>query len=250
MRELFDIENQLKTTDFMTIVPVSSLLIFFVIFWFLSQSTNFKKYIYKKYNFDKAAVVHFILLKCFGFIILGILPAIVFLNCIPDAKLAEFGLKFDRSTRLFTLFWTMALSSICITSTYFNAKKTKNLINYPQIKTTIWSNKILIINLLGWTIYLLGYEFLFRGILLFSLYRSIGLWPAISVNVALYSATHIPKGLNETVGAIPLGIVLCLVTISSGTIWIAFWVHLSIAWTNSLTALKYHPTIKYNPNGA
>ena len=44
------------------------------------------------------------------------------------------------------------------------------------------------------------------------------MWPAIAINIALYSATHILKGLDETIGAIPLGFVLCLLTISSGTI--------------------------------
>lgn len=105
--------------------------------------------------------------------------------------------------------------------------------------------KIVFINALGWAIYLFGYEFLFRGVLLFPLVDSIGVWPAIAVNIALYSATHIPKGLDETIGAIPLGLVLCLLTLASGTIWIAFLVHVAMAWTNSFTALKFHPEINY-----
>ena len=103
------------------------------------------------------------------------------------------------------------------------------------------------LNLLGWAIYLFGYEFLFRGILLFPLAETVGVWPAIAVNIALYSATHIPKGLDETLGAIPLGLVLCWLTLASGTIWIAFLVHVAMAWTNSLTALKHHPDIHYQP---
>jgi membrane protease YdiL (CAAX protease family) len=70
------------------------------------------------------------------------------------------------------------------------------------------------------------------------------MWPAITINSALYSATHIPKGLDETIGAIPLGFVLSLLTISSGTIWIAFIVHVVMAWTNTFTALKFHPDMK------
>ena len=73
----------------------------------------------------------------------------------------------------------------------------------------------------------------------------VGMWIAIAINTAMYSATHIPKGLDETIGAIPLGIVLCLLTIASGTIWIAFLVHVAMAWTNSLTAFKFHPEIGY-----
>jgi membrane protease YdiL (CAAX protease family) len=64
----------------------------------------------------------------------------------------------------------------------------------------------------------------------------------------LYAATHIPKGLDETIGAILLGLVLCLLTLASGTIWIAFFVHLSMALTNCFTALKFHPEIHYAKN--
>ena len=74
---------------------------------------------------------------------------------------------------------------------------------------------------------------------------SIGVWPAIAINIALYSATHIPKGLEETIGAIPLGLVLCILTLSTGTIWIAFLVHVVMAWTNTLTSLKFNPDMKY-----
>jgi membrane protease YdiL (CAAX protease family) len=103
-------------------------------------------------------------------------------------------------------------------------------------------------NAFGWFIYLFGYELLFRGILLFPLVDSLGVWPAIAINIALYSATHIPKGLDETMGALPLGLVLCILTLYSGTIWIAFFVHVAMAWTNSFTALKYHPDIHYTRN--
>ena len=99
-------------------------------------------------------------------------------------------------------------------------------------------------NALGWAAYLFGYEILFRGILLFPLVAEFGVWPAIAVNIALYSSTHIPKGLDETIGAIPLGIVLCVLTLLTGTIWIAFFVHLAMALTNSFTALKHHPEMK------
>ena len=34
-------------------------------------------------------------------------------------------------------------------------------------------------------------------------------------------------------------------TISSGTIWIAFIVHVVMAWTNTFTALKFNPEMQY-----
>ena len=97
---------------------------------------------------------------------------------------------------------------------------------------------------MGWAAYLFGYELLFRGVLLFPLADELGVWTAIAINIALYSATHIPKGLDETIGAIPLGLVLCILTLYTDTIWIAFIVHVIMAWTNTFTALRFNPEMK------
>ena len=86
---------------------------------------------------------------------------------------------------------------------------------------------------------------MFIGVLLFPLVAVIGVWPAIAINTVLYSATHTAKGPEETIVDIPLGFILCLLTLYTGTIWIAFFVHLFAAWTSSLTALKHYPEIKY-----
>ena len=137
-------------------------------------------------------------------------------------------------------------ADIVIPLAAYSAKKEKNLVNYPQIRAKVWTKKTFRLNLIGWAVYLVGYELLFRGILLFPLVEAYGIWLAIAVNVALYSATHIPKGLDETLGAAPLGFVLCLLTLMSGNIWISVLVHIGMAWTNSLTALKHHPAIHYN----
>jgi membrane protease YdiL (CAAX protease family) len=176
---------------------------------------------------------------------MGVAPIIICLICLPAYNLADYGLTFISQTTFFSVVWTVGLCVLVVPLAYFSAKKPKNLVNYPQIRAKNWTKKIVFINALGWAIYLFGYEFLFRGVLLFPLVDSIGVWPAIAVNIALYSATHIPKGLDETIGAIPLGLVLCLLTLASGTIWIAFLVHVAMAWTNSFTALKFHPEINY-----
>ena len=41
-----------------------------------------------------------------------------------------------------------------------------------------------LINALGWFLYLFGYEFLFRGVLLIPLIEPLGMWPAIAINTA------------------------------------------------------------------
>ena len=164
---------------------------------------------------------------------------------LKDFSLSDYGLVYIEETTLYSIVWTLGLSVLVIPLVHFSARKPKNLVNYPQIRAKVWTKKMVYMNALGWFLYLFGYEFLFRGVLLFPLIEPLGVWPAIAVNIALYSATHIPKGLDETIGAIPLGLVLCLLTLSSGTIWIAFFVHVAMAWTNTFTALRFNPETNY-----
>jgi membrane protease YdiL (CAAX protease family) len=234
-----------KSNTLISVLPIILSLVFFVAYWFTAQSDRIKASFYSKYDKDTASVKHIFFTKYMGFLLMGVSPTVIYLFFLPDYSLADYGLTILPKTSFFSVIWTLGLSALVIPLAYISAKKPKNLVNYPQIRAKVWTNKTVFINALGWFIYLFGYEFLFRGTLLFPLVDTLGVWPAIAINIALYSATHIPKGLDETIGAIPLGLVLCLLTLQSGTIWIAFLVHVAMAWTNSFTALKFHPDIHY-----
>jgi len=249
MLQYFDIDFSFHANDVKTILPILLALCCFILYWFIANSMKIKQTFYSRTDFDTASVNHIFFTKYVGFIAMGVLPTIICLLFIEDLSLADYGLTFIPQTTLFSLVWIVGLCALVIPLAAFSAKKPKNLENYPQIRAKNWTKSIYYKNLFGWAIYLLGYEFLFRGILLIPLVDTLGIWPAIAINIALYSATHIPKGLDETIGAIPLGFVLCLLTLASGTIWIAFIVHVAMAWTNSLTSLKHHPEIHYKKHG-
>ena len=235
--------------DAQVIVPVLCALVFFTIYWFIAKSEKIKSWFFKKYDFDNACANHIFFTKCAGFLLMGVLATIVCMLLMDGLTFADIGLTFYKDKAVFTLIWMLGLCVLVIPIIYINGKKPKNLINYPQIRAKTWTRSIYYKNLAGWALYLFGYELLFRGILFLSLVGPLGIWPAIAINTALYSATHIPKGLGEAVMAIPFGIVLCLLTRACGTIWIAVIVHITMAWVNSLTALKHHPEIHYRPNG-
>lgn len=249
MYNFFKTDLEWLPGDMSIVVPVLCALVFFTAYWFIAKSEKIKASFYKKYDFDNASASHIFFTKCAGFILMGVIPVIVCLLLIDGLSFEDLGIAFYNKTAFFTLVWTAGLCALVVPVAYFSAKKPKNLINYPQIRAKTWTKQIYVKNLAGWALYLLGYELLFRGVLFMPLAATLGIWPAVAINTALYSATHIPKGLDETIGAIPLGAVLCLLTAASGTIWIAVIAHIAMAWTNSLTALKHHPEIHYRPYG-
>lgn len=245
MNHLLAIDFSWEKTDMLSFLPVMITLISFIIFWFTSKSEMIKERFYAKYDHDKASVIHITFNRVFGLITMGVIPAIIFKALLPEYRMADLGLTIIPDTMGYTIVWSAGLSLLVIPLAYISARKPKNLVNYPQIRSRSWTMQTIYINAIGWALYLLGYEFLFRGILLFPLVKALGVWPAIAINIALYSATHIPKGPDETIGAILLGLVLCVLTLISGTIWIAVMVHIVMAWTNCFTAMKFHPDIHF-----
>lgn len=244
MLESLPIDLTWKSDSLQSFLPISLALVFFTLYWFVAQSASIKKRFYDKYDHDTASYKHIFFTKVFGFISMGIIPMIICLIVLSDIPFSAYGLTIIPETTLLSLVWIIGLSIVVVPLVYFSAQKPKNLVNYPQIRSKKWTRRMLYMNLLGWFLYLFGYEFLFRGVLLIPLVETLGVWPAIAINIALYSATHIPKGLDETIGAIPLGLVLCLLTLATGTIWIAFLVHVVMAWTNTLTSLKFNPDME------
>lgn len=238
------IDLKWQSGDIQSFYPIIIALIGFATYWFISISSKIKAAFYHKYDFNTASEKHILFTKYAGLICMGVIPLILSLWVLPSYTLADYGLTIIPETTLTSVVWVLGLAIVIVPIAYWSAKKPKNFTNYPQIRATEWSRSLKIKNALGWAAYLFGYEILFRGILLFPLAAQFGVWPAIAVNVALYSSTHIPKGLDETIGAIPLGIVLSLLTLLTGTIWGAFLVHLTMALTNSFTALKYNPEMK------
>jgi len=248
MYEVFDIDLSFYRQDLRVFIPVVVGLIGFIIFWFTYKSEKFRQKLLDKYGEDQASARLIIYTKFLGGFSMGVLPAVAYLIAFPETTLAQLGLGLPAETLFATIVWSVGLGAVLVFVIGNNAKKPVNLQYYPQIRARKWDRKMVIGNLAGWAAYLMGYEFLFRGVLLFPLVEQIGLWPAIAVNIGLYSATHIPKGLKETIGAIPLSIVLCILSVQTGSIWIAVIVHISIAWTNTTIALKHHPDMHIKKN--
>lgn len=223
------------------IIPILGTLVGFIIFWFTYQSDRYKQRLITKHGLDWGLAKIVIHTKILGGLVMGLLPAIVYKMVFPETALADFGWSVNPNTLNATLVWTLGFGTFMAWIIGRNAKKPENLAFYPQIRSKQWSKKMVRQNLLGWTVYLLGYEALFRGVLFFPLLDQLGLWPAIAINVALYSATHIPKGLKETLGSIPLSIILCLLCAHTGNIWIAVFTHIAMSWTNTLISLKHNP---------
>ena len=135
--------------------------------------------------------------------------------------------------------YTFLLAVLLIPMGAINAKGKAHLEMYPQVRMLKWNPFEYIVNIVSWGLYLLAYEFLFRGILFLGIIPFTGLYTAIALNTILYALSHLYKGKKETLGSIPLGIILCFITAETETIWTAFAVHWIMATNNFIWSHWY-----------
>jgi membrane protease YdiL (CAAX protease family) len=218
-------------------------LLSFFVFWYPANSPWWRERVFGRLSFDEASSIHNFSIKVYGFIIMAPIAYLVIFLVKPDI-ISSAPSIFAFHDAGSVLKWTLLGSAFIIPLSILNGKIKANRQVYPQVRAKIWNLKILIRYLAGWGFYLLGYEILFRGILFLLLMPYTGFWPALAINVSLYSATHMPKGRNETLGAIPMGIIFCFITAEVGNIWPAFIIHVLASWSNSLSALIGHPEMQ------
>jgi membrane protease YdiL (CAAX protease family) len=174
--------------------------------------------------------------KIKGLILFGVIPFLL-IAAVSGLKTAENTLTSGNSWR----YWYILLIFLPVISFLsFNFSKKKTIRErYPRTARKKWTLKYCIIFISGWIIYILGYEFLFRGVLWQVCYKAFGFWVAIAVNVVIYAAVHLDQGLLMSLRAIPFGILLCLITFLTGSFLFAFLIHSWMA-SNYQTFLIYN----------
>lgn len=228
----------------MIFFPIVIGLIGFCVFWFTYQSDKIKLKYFKKYGEEKGWVEFIFFTKVLGGFSMGVFPLVACLLLLPNTGLSDYGILIDSDKVGTSIIWTIALSIIFVLVGTFGARKEKHWELYPQMRIKRWESSYINKNILGWVIYLMGYEILFRGVLLFALLPVVGFWPAVGINIIMYSGTHIPKGIVETVGAAPLSLVVCILAIHCGNVWPIAISHIFLATSSFFTALKRNPELQ------
>jgi len=178
-------------------------------------------------------VFHATFFRLAGFFCFGVITFILF-----STQEAEFDfLTIEKEQLADTLFWTTILSVIAFTAGYINVKISKTTI-YPQFQIEKWTPAYKLLTYSTWILYLIGYEFMFRGLLLFGIVEEFGKLPSIILNVVLYAFVHIPKGIKEALGCFILGPILCIVALYTETIFAPIVIHISLCLSNEFFSIR------------
>ena len=233
------------TTDFRLFLLFVLPTLGFLLYWFTIESPVLKAWADKKWGYQQGSLVFFMFNKTWGFAIFGLGCTWAALLLFPEFSLQTLGLGFSNlpgQDLRPTLAWIGILVPLSLVLSYFQSRKilntTRDFGRYPEIRVQNWSWKTLTIHVLFWSLYLTGYEILFRGTLLVIPAAYLGPWVAVGINTAFYSAVHIAKGQQEAVGAVVLGLILCLISLTTGNVWTAVIVHIALATSNGYFAYR------------
>ena len=224
-----------------TSVVIFSTVIFYYVYFYFVTSGLPEKLCSKIVQLPQKEITLFLLKKISGFIILGLIPGVLYYFFL-NRDFGKFGFTMQHFNNNFLVIFLLVL---LITVILFFNQKTNRQNNSTQINLIEWNILLFLINSLGWIFYLIGYEFLFRGILLFECYNSFGFWPAIAINVAIYSAIHMIYGKEQTIGALIFGFLASYLTIIQGTILIPIAMHVSLSIISDFFSIKYNVNLNF-----
>jgi len=179
-------------------------------------------------------VFHAVFFRLLGFVIFGIITAFIF-NVILDAEFDFITIQISNLDEM--LPWFIVLLLFAVIVPYINVRSSKQN-PYPQFKIDNWNNQYKFLSYMTWILYLTGYEFMFRGILLFGTLEELGYYPAIILNVLLYAFVHIPKGGKEVLGCFILGPILCFSAVETNNIFVPIVLHVSVCLSNEYFSIR------------
>ena len=228
-------------TSTIFIIAVSWCVIGFAGYYFLSNNKAFAERVGSLNRRFDGQGNQVLLQRALGLLFLGILSVLI-ISLLPGITPGEYGLVF--AFQAAPPGWAFLGLLLILVIGFYSAKQDGNLDNYPQIRAKIWTPGMIVISGISWVLFLVGYEFLFRGFLLQASLGIMATGPAIALNSALYAFAHFYKGPGETFGAIPVGVLLCYLSIVTGNIWCAVVIHALMALSNEWFSLYFHPEME------
>jgi len=217
----------------------------YLVYLFIFYSDTFNNRLWNKFSPARASIRKVLYQRLLGAILYGLIPVLIIV-IVFQRPLNQYGFSVDNINKSF--FWWIPVTALVVAVTYFGARQKSNLAMYPQIRVSEWNRGLLVVSALSWITYLVGYEFLFRGFLLFSCLESFGYWPAIIINICLYALFHIHKDAREAIGSLFIGFLLCYLTLHLGSFWFAIFIHVTMALSNEWFSLGYQPKMRLMKN--
>lgn len=195
----------------------------------------------KKITGDNLEIRSWILAKALGGALLAIASlsvAVGWLHLPP----AAIGLNFNHFG-LSLLFAGIAWAVVAVGLAFFAHTCPWLFAGYPSIAVRNWNRHLLLLNAIGWGVYLFGFELLLRGLLLFPLAHIYGNWVAVAIAGSVYSMTQIAEQRQPVVQFVTIfaGAGFSLLALWTGSMLGPYLIHIFVAPAFEFFAIRAQP---------
>jgi membrane protease YdiL (CAAX protease family) len=177
--------------------------------------------------------------RVIGYVIMPIITIAI----LPGERLRDYHMRlegFIKHLWIYVLLFTLVFPAVLIASTTESFRHTYpfyRLANRSQFDLWTWES--------FYAAQFVSLEVFFRGFLLNGLRRAFGA-NAIFVMIVPYCMIHYGKPMPETLGAIGAGIILGTLAMRTKSIWGGVLIHIGVAMTMDVLALRGCPPIGSN----
>ena len=236
-------ETDLKLLNGTIAIAVTAVA--FLLYYLITISSPLNNRLQRLFSKETASIRKILLHRLAGAVLFGLIPVLVILF-VFRRPVGIYGSTTEYLAE--SIIWWIPFAILVVVVNYFAARNKNHLAQYPQIRVNQWNSGLITLSATSWITYLAGYEFMFRGFLLFSCLEFFGYWPAIIINIILYGLVHLPKGSRETIGSIFFGFILSYLSIRLGSFWFAFLVHITLALSNEWFSIAFNPDMRLVKN--
>lgn len=143
------------------------------------------------------------------------------------------------------LLWVAIPASILVPVVWRAGRDPAQQARYPDFRVPDASRQDQLLSGLGWIAYLIGYEALFRGLILGLCVQVAGLETGLAIHTALYVLAHLHKDAGETIGCIPIGYLFGYMTVQTGSLWPAVVLHVMLAIATEQSSGRANPALRW-----
>ncbi len=167
-----------------------------------------------------SVVLHYLSVFVFFFLI----PAVI-IKFIFHKNLREYGLNFFNLKK--GIIFIGIVLPILFVSIWVSSFQSPFQMEYPLAKAIIYNRKLFIVMEFFYLLYYVGWEFLFRGFIIFGL-KKYGILVPIAIETSISTILHYTKPGGEIFLALIAGFLLGYYTYKYKTIWFAVLLHWSV----------------------
>ncbi len=241
-REVKDFLDNLKQLDRKIVTIFLAIGILQTTSWYFTSRRFFRENLFDFFLHSKDPYLFEYLYWFIGDLFTFILPTFLIIKLFFKEKIKDYGFRIGDWK--IGLTFSIVFLFIMIPVIWFISASDVFTQKYPHLSSARDSWNIFIIYELGMLLYMIGWEFLWRGFMLFGLEKKFGFY-SIFIQMIPFVILHNGKPFIETLGAIPGGIALGWLALRTRSFYYCVVVHIGVMYSIDLISVIRFRTNEY-----